>query len=130
MTRAEVEALAGRIVLATMPRQQVDFEGRDAWLIAHPEAAADRKWIADRFRTLSRSLRWPETEQRAIRDWLTGVLTEAFGVEAALTVLRDTMAAAPDDASRLDLLRQVSKDYCLHCGKHIQDNVCYCMRDE
>jgi hypothetical protein len=78
-TRAEIEVLTERIVLATMPRQQVDFEGRDAWLIAHPEAATDRKWIADRFRALSRSLRWPETEQRAIRDWLTNVLAEAFG---------------------------------------------------
>jgi hypothetical protein len=49
MTRAEIEALAERITLATMPRQQVDFEGRDAWLIAHPEAASDRRWIAERY---------------------------------------------------------------------------------
>lgn len=77
-SRAEIEGLAERIVLATMPRQQVDFEGRDAWLAAHPKATADRKWIADRFRELNRTLRWPETEQRAIRDWLTIVLTNAF----------------------------------------------------
>jgi hypothetical protein len=81
MTRSEIESLAERIVLATMPRQQVDFEGREDWLAMHPVAAVDRKWIADRFRELNRTLRWPETEQRAIRDWLTIVLANAFGVE-------------------------------------------------
>jgi hypothetical protein len=77
-SRAEIEALAERIVLATMPRQQVDFEDREDWLTAHPVAAMDRRWIADRFRELNRTLRWPETEQRAIRDWLTIVLANAF----------------------------------------------------
>jgi hypothetical protein len=78
-TRAEIEVLAERIVLATMDRDQI--EDRAALSAAHPEAAEGRRWIADRYRELKRTLYPPEPEHRARVEWIAGVLAEAFGVE-------------------------------------------------
>jgi hypothetical protein len=79
MTRAEIEALAERITLATMDRDQI--EDRTAFNAAHPEAAEDRRWIADRYRELNRTLYPPEAGCQAIREWIAGVLIGTFGVE-------------------------------------------------
>jgi hypothetical protein len=79
MTRAEIEALTERIVLATMDRDQI--EDRAAFDAAHPEAAEGRRWIAERYRELGWTEYYPESEIRAKVEWIAGVLIETFGVE-------------------------------------------------
>jgi hypothetical protein len=82
MTRAEIEALARRIVLATIGREAIgplDGPTCEAFEAAHPEAAEGRRRIAGRYRELSRAEYWPESEIRAKAEWVAGVLAEAFG---------------------------------------------------
>jgi hypothetical protein len=84
-SRAEIEALAERIVLATMgtigysPIAYTDEDAASDWF---RQAEVDRRRIAERYESFRPSpVLFMSHAEQARAEWIAGVLAETFGVE-------------------------------------------------